>query len=64
MAHEVGSLKASNMIMLGASVPFLSIPESSIEKGIQSIFESKGKDVVELNLKAMHSGKEYARLGR
>ena len=62
MAHEVGSLKASNMVMLGASVPFLSIPESSIEKGIKSIFESKGNEVVEHNLKAMHLGKEYAKL--
>lgn len=60
MAHEVGSIKASNMIMLGASVPFLSIDESSIEKGIRTIFESKGEEVVQLNLKAMHIGKEYA----
>lgn len=62
MAHEVGSIKASNMVMLGASVPFLSISESSIEKGIRTIFESKGIEIVELNLKAMQMGKEYARL--
>lgn len=62
MAHDAGSIKVSNMIMLGASVPFLSISESSIEDGIRTIFESKGKDIIELNLKAMHMGKEYAKL--
>jgi indolepyruvate ferredoxin oxidoreductase beta subunit len=59
IAHEAGSVKASNMVMLGASVPFLKLSVESIEQGICSIFASKGAEVVELNLKAMKMGMDY-----
>ena len=60
IAHEAGSVKSSNMVMLGASVPFLKLSVESIEQGISSIFASKGKEIVELNLKAMKMGMDYS----
>ena len=60
MAHEVGSLKASNMIMLGASLPFLHFREQVIENGIRKIFASKGEQVIQLNINAMKAGYRYA----
>ena len=60
IAHEVGSVKVSNMVMLGASIPYLKLPSESIEEGVRTIFSSKGNEVVELNLKAMKLGWDYA----
>jgi len=60
IAHEVGSLKASNMVMLGAALPYLKLSPKSIEDGIRIIFGSKGEQVVDLNLRAMKMGWDYA----
>lgn len=60
IAKEIGNGKASNMVMLGAASPFIEIPVENIEKCIQQIFERKGVDIVELNLKAFIAGREYA----
>ncbi len=58
LAHETGSFKASNMVMLGAALPFLKLSKESIAEAIKNIFISKGENVVELNLKAMLAGNE------
>jgi indolepyruvate ferredoxin oxidoreductase beta subunit len=60
IAKEIGSLRASNMVMLGASAPFLGIPYSSLESGIKKIFGRKGAKVVEINLAALEAGKKEA----
>ena len=60
MAHEVGSVKASNMVMLGAALPFLKLSEKSVNEAVQNLFSSKGEQVVVLNLKAIQLGNEYA----
>lgn len=60
IAHEVGSVKASNIVMLGAALPYLKLSPESIEAAIRSIFASKGEDIVDLNVKALKSGWEYA----
>ena len=61
IAREVGNIKASNMVMLGAATPFIEIPIESIENGIRELFSRKGEDVVVLNLKALHAGREFAK---
>lgn len=63
IAHEVGSVKASNMVMLGAAVPYLKLSSASIEEAIRGIFGSKGEQVVEINLKALKMGWDYALQG-
>jgi indolepyruvate ferredoxin oxidoreductase, beta subunit len=60
IAHEVGSLKTMNMVMLGAAVPNLKLSPESIEEGIRIIFSSKGEQVIGSNLRAMKMGWEYA----
>jgi len=60
IAKELGSIRVSNMVMLGASTPFLAISYDKIEDGIRSIFSKKGEDVVNLNLRALEVGRLIA----
>ena len=64
IAKELGNSKASNMVMLGAATPFIDIPLTSLENGIREIFGRKGEAIVELNLKALHAGREFAEANR
>ncbi|HWQ80734.1 MAG TPA: indolepyruvate oxidoreductase subunit beta [Ignavibacteria bacterium] len=60
IAKEAGSLKSANMVILGASSPFLDIDYGKLEEAIRFIFGRKGDDVVNVNLKAMKAGREIA----
>lgn len=64
IAKEVGSTRASNMVMLGAASPFIDIEFSKIEEGIRTIFERKGEAVVNLNLEALRRGRKFAEENR
>ena len=64
IAKEVGSTRASNMVMLGAASPFVDIEFSKIEDGIRTIFGRKGEDVVNMNLEALHRGRQFAEENR
>lgn len=59
IAKDLGSNKASNMVMLGAASPFISMSFESIEQGIRDLFGRKGEDVVALNLKALQAGRDF-----
>ena len=59
IAKETGNPKASNMVMLGAASPFIAIHDNIIIKGIETIFRAKGKKVVELNVQAYKTGREF-----
>ncbi len=60
IARQVKSPRSSNMVMLGASSPFLDIPYESLEIGIKKIFGRKGEKVVQLNMNALKAGREFA----
>ena len=60
IAKEVGSTRVSNMVMLGASTPFLTISYDKIKDGIRFIFERKGEEIVDLNLRALEAGRKIA----
>ena len=64
IAKEVGSARASNMVMLGAASPFIDIEFSKIEQGIRTIFERKGESIVNLNLEALRRGRKFAEENR
>jgi indolepyruvate ferredoxin oxidoreductase beta subunit len=64
IAKEVGTVRASNMVMLGAATPFIDIEFSKIEEGIRTIFERKGEAVVNLNLEALRRGRQFAEENR
>ncbi len=59
IARRTGSLRTSNMVMLGAASPYTGIEYSLLEDAVRDIFKRKGEDVVELNLKALKAGKDY-----
>ncbi|MCF6342624.1 MAG: indolepyruvate oxidoreductase subunit beta [Bacteroidales bacterium] len=60
VAKEMGSIKAANIVVLGAASPFLDIDYKSLEAAISTVFSRKGKDIVHLNLKALKAGCDYA----
>jgi len=63
MASDLGTRKASNIVILGAATPYLDIPYESFEDGIKDVFGRKGEKVVNLNLKALKAGYDVA-MGR
>jgi indolepyruvate ferredoxin oxidoreductase beta subunit len=60
VAKEAGNVRAMNMVMLGATSPFLGLPVEKLEEGIKAVFSRKGEAVVELNLKAFNIGRKFA----
>ena len=60
IAKKIKSPRSSNMVMLGASSPFLDIPYESFENGIRKIFGRKGEKIVSLNIDALNAGREFA----
>jgi len=60
IARDTGNQKSSNMVMLGAASPFIHISEEVILKAIETVFGSKGSQVVESNMKAFSAGKRFA----
>ena len=60
LAKEAGSVRAANIVMLGAATPFLGIDYEKIEEGIRRIFGRKGEEVVAMNLKALKAGFDKA----
>lgn len=59
IAREISSPKSANMVILGASLPFLDLEESSIEYAITTLFSSKGLNVVEKNILAVKMGLDH-----
>ena len=55
-----GSIRATNMVMVGASSRLLPIKPEMIEQFIKKTFVEKGERVVESNLKAFRAGREAA----
>lgn len=58
LAKQIGSPRSSNMVLLGASSPFLGLPIELIEESIKKFFETKGEKIIELNLKSFSLGRE------
>jgi len=58
--EATGNERASNFVMLGAASPFIEIPFEYLENGIRAIFARKGEEVVEMNLKGLRAGREFA----
>ena len=60
VAKELGTVRAANIVVLGAASPYLGLSYESLEKAIDSIFAKKGKELVEMNLNALAAGKDAA----
>lgn len=60
IAKEVGSARSGNIVILGASSPFIDMSFESIENAIRKLFGRKGEEVVEYNLKALSAGRKFS----
>jgi len=60
VAKDQGSIRAANIVVLGAASPYLDISFEKLEEAIKTVFARKGDDIVKLNLKALKAGREYA----
>ena len=58
---ETGTVRTANMVMLGASAPFLNIEFAKIENAVRAIFSRKGEEIVNMNIKALHAGYNAAK---
>jgi len=58
VAREAGSLKAGNIVLVGAAAGLLPMTDKTIEKSIAAIFARKGPGVVDTNVKAFRLGKD------
>lgn len=64
LAKEAGNTRAMNMVMLGAAANFLDLDYAKLEAGINTIFGRKGEKIVDVNLKALASGKKASEENR
>lgn len=61
IAKDTGNARASNIVMLGAAAPFLGLSIEDLEGGIKALFGRKGEEIVEMNIKALHAGYDFAK---
>ena len=59
-AKKIGSPRVANIVLLGATVPFLGISYDKVQASIRDIFQRKGESIVEMNLNALEAGKAIA----
>jgi indolepyruvate ferredoxin oxidoreductase beta subunit len=60
LAKEAGTVKAQNIVLLGAASSFLILKPESLLKTIDGLFRGRGLPVLEANLKAFELGKKAA----
>ena len=58
---ETGTVRTANMVMLGASAPFLNIEFAKIENAVRAIFSRICEEIVNMNIKALHAGYNAAK---
>lgn len=61
IAKEIGSPRSGNIVMLGAASHWISMPYPSLEKAVRKLFERKGEEIVDGNIKALKAGREYSK---
>lgn len=60
MAKDINASKSANMVILGASSPYLDITFDKLEAAVKAIFGRKGEDIVSINLQALAAGRQFA----
>ena len=60
LAKEAGTVKAQNVVLLGAAASFLILKEESLLATIDALFRPRGPVVLEANLKAFALGRKAA----
>ncbi len=62
IAKEAGSSRAGNIVVLGASSHFINMPAYSLENALRKLFERKGEEMIEINLKAFRAGRAFVNM--
>ncbi len=57
LAKEAGSLRAVNMVLVGALSSKIPVSYDKIKEAINEIFSRKGQKIVDMNLKALELGR-------
>ena len=57
LAKEAGSLRAVNMVLVGALSSKIPVSYDKIKEAINEIFSRKGQKIVDINLKALELGR-------
>jgi indolepyruvate ferredoxin oxidoreductase, beta subunit len=63
LAHKAGTIKAQNMVMVGAAARLLPVPEKLLEQEVCALFADKGSRIVEANVRAFRMGNAASRFG-
>jgi indolepyruvate ferredoxin oxidoreductase beta subunit len=57
IAHEIGSPRSTNIVMLGAASKFIPVSIENFHAGIRKIFNKMGEEPVIKNIKAFEAGR-------
>ncbi len=60
IAKDLGSVKAANIVILGAASPFLGMDYDKLEDSIRYTFRKKGDAMIEMNLLALQKGRAFS----
>jgi indolepyruvate ferredoxin oxidoreductase, beta subunit len=58
IAKNAGSSRSGNIVILGAASNYIDLPFKSLENAVAKIFEKKGDEIAEVNIKALRAGRE------
>lgn len=61
LAQKAGTIKAQNMVVMGAAAMHLPLPHELLEKQIAALFERKGERIVNANVHAFRKGDSASR---
>ncbi len=56
LAREAGSIRSTNIVLLGASAPFLGVPVDALRSAVDQLFAGKGGAVIQINRRAFDLG--------
>jgi len=56
LAHKAGTVKAQNMVVLGAAAAQLPLPMALLEAQVQALFAAKGERIAKANVNAFRIG--------
>jgi len=60
IAKESGSVKASNIVMLGVASAHLGLSWDALVQGVSRVFSNKGAEVTGTNIRALEAGRLHA----
>jgi indolepyruvate ferredoxin oxidoreductase beta subunit len=60
IAKENGSSKTANIVILGAASAHIGMDYESLKQAIKTIFQTKGDEIINMNLEALEAGRQFA----